>query len=122
MESTIVNTDSSPSLHRTSIDRSRATSQETHLVQIVTNNPHVDVTTRCTVLWVKTRKGNFCTLANLGGRQRCSEGRARRGPCLSEQFCRRSSHSRGKLFYRFVQQTVAVEPTPYRLIVADWGY
>jgi len=33
---------------------------------------------------------------------------------------RRSSRSRGKLFYRLVQQAVAVEPTPYRSIVADW--
>ena len=36
------------------------------------------------------------------------------------RFNRRSSRSRGKLFYRLVQQAVAVEPTPYRSIVADW--
>ena len=29
--------------------------------------------------------------------------------------------SRRKLFYRLLQQAVAVQPTPYRLIVADWG-
>ena len=34
------------------------------------------------------------------------------------RFNRRSSRSRGKLFYRLVQQAVAVDPTPYR-IVAD---
>ncbi len=32
----------------------------------------------------------------------------------------RSSRSRGKLFYRLVQQAVAVEPTPYRSIIAHW--
>ena len=36
------------------------------------------------------------------------------------RFNRRSSRSRGKLFYRLVQQAVMVEPTPYRSIVADW--
>jgi transposase-like protein len=36
------------------------------------------------------------------------------------RFNRRSSRSRGKLFYRLAQQAVAVEPTPYRSIVADW--
>jgi transposase-like protein len=36
------------------------------------------------------------------------------------RFNRRSSRSRGKLFYRLVQQAVAAEPTPYRSIVADW--
>ncbi len=36
------------------------------------------------------------------------------------RFNRRNSRSRGKLFYRLVQQAVAVDPTPYRLIVADW--
>ena len=36
------------------------------------------------------------------------------------RFNRRSSRSRGKLFYRLVQQAVAVEPTPYRSIVTDW--
>ncbi len=35
------------------------------------------------------------------------------------RFNRRSSRSRGKLFYRLVQQAVAVDPTPYRSIVAD---
>ncbi len=35
------------------------------------------------------------------------------------RFNRRSSRSRGKLFYRLVQQAVAIEPTPYRSIVAD---
>ena len=34
------------------------------------------------------------------------------------RFNRRSSRSRGKLFYRLVQQAVAVEPTPYRSILA----
>jgi hypothetical protein len=33
---------------------------------------------------------------------------------------RRTSRSRGKLFYRLAQ-AVAVDPTPYRSIVADWG-
>ena len=36
------------------------------------------------------------------------------------RFNRRSSRSRCKLFYRLAQQAVAVEPTPYRSIVADW--
>ncbi len=36
------------------------------------------------------------------------------------RFNRRSSRRRGKLFYRLVQQAVAVDPTPYRSIVADW--
>jgi transposase-like protein len=35
------------------------------------------------------------------------------------RFNRRSSRSRGKLFYRLVQQAVAVEPAPYRSLVAD---
>ncbi len=35
-------------------------------------------------------------------------------------FNRRSSRSRSKLFYRLVLQAVAVAPTPYRSIVADW--
>ena len=35
------------------------------------------------------------------------------------RFNRRNSRSRGKLFYRLVQQAVAVDPTPYP-IVADW--
>ena len=35
------------------------------------------------------------------------------------RFNRRSSRSRGKLFYRLVQQAVAVEPASYRSIVAD---
>ncbi len=36
------------------------------------------------------------------------------------RFNRRNSRSRGKLFCRLVQQAVAVDPTPYRSIVADW--
>ena len=36
------------------------------------------------------------------------------------RFNRRRSRSRGKLFYRLVQQAMAVEPTPYRSIVAAW--
>ena len=40
------------------------------------------------------------------------------------RFNRRKSHSRGKLFYRLVQQAVAVEPTTYKAIIrsapADW--
>lgn len=36
------------------------------------------------------------------------------------RFNHRSSRSRGKLFYRLVQQAVVVEPTPCRSIVADW--
>ena len=36
------------------------------------------------------------------------------------RFNRRNSRSRGKLFYRLAQQALAVEPTPYRSIVADW--
>lgn len=36
------------------------------------------------------------------------------------RFNRRSSRSRGKLFYRLVQQAAAVEPAPYRSLVADW--
>ena len=35
------------------------------------------------------------------------------------RFNRRNSRSRGKLFYRLVQQAVAVEPLPYRSIIAD---
>ena len=36
------------------------------------------------------------------------------------RFNRRSSRSRGKLFYRLAQQAVAVEPVPYKnLIVPD---
>ena len=35
-------------------------------------------------------------------------------------FNRRNSRSRGKLFYRLVQQAAAVDPTPYRSIVAHW--
>ncbi len=41
------------------------------------------------------------------------------------RFNRRKSHSRGKLFYRLVQQAVAVEPATYKAIVrcaqADWS-
>jgi len=33
------------------------------------------------------------------------------------RFNRRKSRSRGKLFYRLVQQAVAIEPTTYRQIV-----
>lgn len=33
------------------------------------------------------------------------------------RFNRRGSHSRGKLFYRLLQQAVAIEPTPYKNIV-----
>lgn len=33
------------------------------------------------------------------------------------RFNRRKSRSRGKLFYRLVQQAVAIEPTTYRAIV-----
>ena len=33
------------------------------------------------------------------------------------RFNRRKSRSRGKLFYRLVQQAVAVEPTPYKSMV-----
>ena len=32
----------------------------------------------------------------------------------------RYSRSRGKLFGRLVQQAAAVEPVPYRSIIADW--
>ena len=35
------------------------------------------------------------------------------------RFNRRRSRSRGKLFYRLVQQAVVVEPIPYRSIIAD---
>jgi transposase-like protein len=35
------------------------------------------------------------------------------------RFNRRTSRSRGKLFYRLLQQAVQVEPAPYRSIVAD---
>lgn len=35
------------------------------------------------------------------------------------RFNRRNSRSRGKLFYRLVQQAVAVELTPYRSIMTD---
>jgi len=35
------------------------------------------------------------------------------------RFNRRRSHSRGKLFYRLVQQAVALEPTTYKEIVAS---
>jgi hypothetical protein len=33
------------------------------------------------------------------------------------RFNRRASHYRGKLFYRLIQQAVALEPTPYKEIV-----
>ena len=33
------------------------------------------------------------------------------------RFNRRKSHSRGKLFYRLLQQAVAVEPVPYKAVV-----
>ncbi len=36
---------------------------------------------------------------------------------LDEFVCRRTSRSRGKLFYRLVQQAVATDPAPYRSIV-----
>ena len=36
------------------------------------------------------------------------------------RFNRRNSRSRAKLSCRLVQQAVAVDPTPYRSIVADW--
>jgi hypothetical protein len=36
------------------------------------------------------------------------------------RFNRRSSGNRGKLFYRLAQQAVAVEPMPYRSLVAGW--
>ena len=35
------------------------------------------------------------------------------------RFNRRTSRSRGKLFYRLLQQAVQVEPVPYRSILAD---
>jgi len=35
------------------------------------------------------------------------------------RFNRRSSRSRGKLFYRLAQQAVAVEPVPYKSLVAQ---
>ena len=41
------------------------------------------------------------------------------------RFNRRKSRSRGKLFFRLVQQAVAAEPTTYRSIIesarADWS-
>ena len=40
--------------------------------------------------------------------------------CLDEftfRFNRRRSRSRGKLFFRLVQQAAAVEPSPYKSIV-----
>ncbi len=40
--------------------------------------------------------------------------------CLDEfsfRFNRRKSRSRGKLFYRLVQQAVAADPTTYKMIV-----
>jgi hypothetical protein len=33
------------------------------------------------------------------------------------RFNRRRSHSRGKLFYRLVQQAVAVDPAPYASLI-----
>jgi len=33
------------------------------------------------------------------------------------RFNRRTSRSRGQLFYRLVQQAVAIEPTPYKTMV-----
>ena len=33
------------------------------------------------------------------------------------RFNRRGSHSRGKLFYRLLQQAVAIEPTPYKELI-----
>ena len=58
---------------------------------------------------------NSCTK-----RLRCA---ASRSPMISSSprnSSPRNSRSRGKLFYRLVQQAVAVDPTPYRSIVADW--
>ncbi len=36
------------------------------------------------------------------------------------RFNRRSSRSRGKLFYRLLQQVAVMDPTPYRSIITDW--
>ena len=36
---------------------------------------------------------------------------------FSFRFNRRTSRSRGKLFYRLVQQAVAIEPAPYASLV-----
>ena len=36
---------------------------------------------------------------------------------LDAYFNRRKSRSRGKLFYRLLEQAVAVEPVPYRSLV-----
>ena len=36
---------------------------------------------------------------------------------LAELEARRKSRSRGKLFYRLLQQAVAVEPAPYKVMV-----
>jgi hypothetical protein len=33
------------------------------------------------------------------------------------RFNRRGSRSRGKLFYRLLQQAVAIEPTPYKHLI-----
>ena len=38
------------------------------------------------------------------------------------RFNRRTSRSRGKLFYRLVQQAVAVEPVPYKRLIATDHY
>ena len=38
------------------------------------------------------------------------------------RFNRRTSRSRGKLFYRLVQQAVAVEPVTYKRLIATDHY
>lgn len=38
------------------------------------------------------------------------------------RFNRRTSKSRGKLFYRLVQQAVAIEPIPFSKLIALWNY
>ena len=44
-----------------------------------------------------------------------------RATCYLDEFAfrfnRRSSHSRGKLFYRLLQQAIAIEPTPYKDLI-----
>lgn len=35
------------------------------------------------------------------------------------RFNRRTSRNRGKLFYRLLQQAMAVEPAPYRVIIKN---
>ena len=67
---------------------------------------------------------NLDTEQNLKARRewvrRVGPWQRREESLVGHCFSRRNSCSRGKLFYRLVQQAVAVDPAPYRSLVADW--